>query len=191
MDFTDLLKYFQDQPKQEQSVSDEDLAKKERFLNLRRDIESLGTQDRLNVVHPKGHDVLHKNERAFGAYGLMPNTVRLELRNNKKYDQGLKPNMSSLKDAPEDIIRGVLKDNEPLQRDIAGDYYDRILRNKPKAEDNEELQHYLYQMGASTSDKKLTQKNLDKNASVQRFRQLKAILDGDTGTQLVKKNPLP
>lgn len=116
------------------------------ILNETKLLETQGQEDPTNTLHNMAKSSLHGGERAFGSYGLMPETIRTMARREKR-DNEMGPGLYGLQNASEEDIHKFLQDNEDLQREIAKKYLKDLIGRNPALTD--EQVHYRYKMGPS------------------------------------------
>jgi len=169
-DFSKLIDYLK--PKTEEvRMVDPMEDRKARLLDETKLLETQGQKDPVNIIHPQGNSPLHGNSRAYGAYGLMPNTVReMAARDLKTMGPGVK----TLYKASDEKIYKALKDNEPLQRYVAKKVIETALEANPDATD-EQLQ-YLYKYGHNKKLSEKDQPKIEKDERTRRFKKLRNTL---------------
>lgn len=137
---------------------------KEEFLDLIRQIESSGRYD---ASHGKILSGLHKDDRAIGAYGLMPNTIdELIKRRLKKQEVGPDEGILSKIEGKEE--REFLESNPRIQDKLASQLAEHVFRDT----EDPEIAAYRWNMGHNKPINEISKDDLQKSIQVQKLREL-------------------
>lgn len=134
------------------------------FLRKIREIESSGGTDTEHRTMASG---IHKDQRAIGDYGLMPNTVKeIENRAKESETRGL----DKAAHLTPDEMKKYMELNPPLQEEAAQRLAEHVL-NKQNGDEDKAAYSWLY--GHNLSPEKIEQRKYLEDPYVKKFQALK------------------
>lgn len=151
-------------------LSPDYMDKRDRFLQLISQIESSGGRDLAHSVIDSG---IHKGDRAVGRYGLMPNTVET-LNNIKKRDQQFGPDENITSQLNNDELDEFVQSNPRVEDNYANQLADYVLN---KTDGDMEKAAFLWNQGQYTPKEDLTPELMEQTDYVQKFNQIKEMMD--------------
>jgi uncharacterized protein (UPF0147 family) len=135
---------------------------REEFLQIIGQIESSGGK---NTNHPVLKTGMHKGSSAIGKYALMPLTINELVKNN--------PQLQYLAQMDEARKRATLENNQALQDQLAGMYYDKAAKNSNS--DQEAAYKWLHGYNSRP-----TEQNLQNDEYTNKFNRLTQKLGNNT-----------
>jgi len=138
--------------------------KEDQFLDKISQLESSGGSD---VDHPMMTHGIHKDQRAIGEYGLMPNTIQEVV--NRSSMQG-DPTLEPLKGMSDEEVEQAISINPDLEQNLARKLARHVLQRQLG---NESKSAYAWQMGHNKRPEDISQEQLNSSDYVNKFNRLK------------------